>query len=177
MPVEHSPVDTPLDGKTALSKCNNHERKWAAQITQQGQILQMQVQGILRNKEAGVEDYEKLEKEIRRARRAASSEWEVFRQDFEARKREDALQQLARKWQTEEQKMADAVLDINQARHAKFPRSRSRSISAPSDETTPEASGAEGGAVDGAAGTQQPQGETTAVTQKTAAGARPKAQS
>ncbi len=125
MPVEHSPADRPQDGKITLPKCNNEEKKWASQVTQRTQILQMQVQGILGNNEATATDYSHLEKEIRKARREFSSEWEVFKSDCETRGRNEALSQLGRRWQAEEQKLADAVLATNQARHAKFPRDKS----------------------------------------------------
>ena len=179
MPVEHSPVENQPDGKTALSKCNNQERKWAAQVTQQTQVLQMQVQGILRNDEAVAEDYENLEKEIRQARRSAVAEWEVHKNDFELRGREEALQQLARKWQTEEQKMADAVLEINQARHAKFPTGRTLSTTPSSNESTPGAGQAGRKETNDRRMAQQTQGAAAAATPagSTAAnGARRKAQ-
>ncbi len=138
MPVEHSPAEGATDGRVALSKCNNHERKWAAQTAQRTQVLAMQVQGILHNDEASADDYAGLEKEIKMARRAASEEWETLRADLEQRGRDEALQQLARKWQVDERRMADAVLEVNQARHARFPKEKRQATAATPVEEEPE---------------------------------------
>ena len=107
------------DKVSSLSRANNDERRWFANVHQRFQVYIRRAEAIRNNKEATVEQYDELIMAIHQSRVTHSTEWNNMHTEMMERGREEAAAQTQARWAEfleELKQAADALVEARQGR-------------------------------------------------------------